>query len=94
MGTALAVTARGRADAGDYRQVGLAVRSRLTWHMLLVLADDETKTYAEGWRRLADYTGQVSERTVMRAMADLVDRGLVTPLPRIPGEFRAYRLHP
>jgi hypothetical protein len=94
VGSALAVAARTRAEAGDYRQVGLAYRTRITWHMLLALADDETQVYAEGWHRLADYTGQVSERTVMRAMADLRDRGLVTPLPRIPGAFRAYRLHP
>jgi hypothetical protein len=94
MGAALAVRGRAADEAGDYRLVGMAVRTRITWAVLLLLADDETQVYADGWRALARATGYVSERTVMRSMADLRDVGLVTPLPRIPGHYRAYLLHP
>jgi DNA-binding transcriptional ArsR family regulator len=61
---------------------------------MLLLADDQTGVYDQGWRELSYATGVVSERTVMRALGYLRDAGLVEPLPRIPGQFRAYRLHP
>lgn len=95
MGTALVVQSRethGRTT--DTRLVGMAPRTHQTWLAMLTMADDGSATYSLGWRQLSYATGMASERTVMRCLSQLRDVGLVTPLPRIPGAFRAYRLHP
>ena len=94
MGTALVVRARSNHDTADIRLVGMTPRTLLTWQALLTLADDDTCTYSLGWRELSYATGMASERTVMRCLAHLHDVGLVEPLPRMPGQFRAYLLHP
>jgi hypothetical protein len=94
MGSQLATQARKNWDRADIRLVDMPPRALATWQALLLLADDETGVYDQGWQELSWATGVVSERTVMRAIGYLRDAGLVEPLPRTPGQFRAYRLHP
>jgi DNA-binding transcriptional ArsR family regulator len=75
----------------DARFVGLMSEAVELW-TLMAREADRAGVYSRGLAHAAAVAGVTSERTLYRHLSALRDRGLVEPLPRIPGQVRRYRV--